>query len=80
MRPFSTFRTVAPVNRMALPVLAGSGPYGLSSKASPVWVPPPSHWPTTYSPSAIRSAVPQKFRSGKAARNFSANARTASRP
>src|SRR5215475_6670833 len=28
----------------------------------------------------MRSAVPQKFRSGNAARNFPANARTASRP
>src|SRR5580658_8027206 len=80
MRPFSTFSTVVPVNRIVLPVPAGSGPNGMSSNASPVWVPPPSHWPTTESPSAIRSAVPQKFRSGNAARNVPANARTASRP
>ena len=47
MRPFSTFSTVVPVNRSVLPVPAGSGPKGMSSNAPPVWVPPPSHWPTT---------------------------------
>src|SRR5689334_13143195 len=35
---------------------------------------------TLFRSSAIRSAVPQKFRSGNAARNFPANVRTASRP
>ena len=47
MRPFSTFRTVVPVNRIVLPVSGGSEPMGQSPNASPVWVPPPSHWPTT---------------------------------
>ena len=36
-----------PVNRMVLPVAAGSEPIGMSSNAAPVWVPPPIHWPTT---------------------------------
>ena len=44
---FSTFRTVVPVNSIFLPVPAGSVPRGMSSKASPVWLPPPFHWPTT---------------------------------
>src|SRR6185437_11895633 len=47
IRPFSTFSTVVPVNRMVLPVAAGSAPTGMSPNASPVCVPPPSHWPTT---------------------------------
>src|SRR4051794_14832661 len=47
MRPFSILRTGVPVKRIVLPVLAGNAPMGMSSKASPVWVPPPSHWPMT---------------------------------
>ena len=47
IRPFSTFKTVMPVNRNTLPVPAGSAPSGMSSNGAPACVPPPSHWPTT---------------------------------
>jgi hypothetical protein len=33
--------------RIVLPEPAGSDPMGISSNASPVWVPPPFHCPTT---------------------------------
>jgi hypothetical protein len=36
MRPFSTLRMVVPVNRIVLPVLAGSDPTGMSLNAVPV--------------------------------------------
>src|ERR1700722_10224803 len=78
--PSITFKTVVPVKRILRPVAGGRPPTKKSLKAGPVWVPPPSHWPTTASPSAIRSAVPQKFRSGNAARKSVMNALMSSRP
>src|SRR6516225_12407746 len=78
--PFSTRSTVVPVNRILRPDAAGREPIRKSLNAGPVCVPPPSHRPTTESPSAIRSAAPQKLRSGNAARNPSMKLRTSSRP
>src|ERR1700677_116429 len=78
--PSITFSTVVPVKCILRPVAAGRLPTRKSLKAGPVWVPPPSHWPTTWSPSAIRSAVPQKLRSGNAARKSVMNALMSSRP
>src|SRR5579859_732764 len=66
--PFSIRSTVVPVNRIFRPVEALNDPMRKSLKAGPVCVPPPSQRPTTYSPSAIRSAAPQKLRSGNASR------------
>ena len=73
-------QTVVPVKRILRPVAAGRLPTRKSLKAGPVCVPPPSHRPTTVSPSAIRSAVPQKLRSGNAARKSVMNALMSSRP
>src|SRR3954470_12689447 len=86
-RPFSStilpsFRrnTVVPVKCILRPVAAGSEPARKSLNAGPVCVPPPSQRPTTWSPSAIRSAVPQKLRSGNAWRKSVMNALMSSRP
>src|SRR5499427_10983598 len=78
--PFLSFRTVTPVKCIFRPVLAGRPPARKSLKAGPVWVPPPSHWPTMQSPSARRSAVPQNFRSGNAARKSVMKALISARP
>src|SRR3989442_3277506 len=51
IRPFFTRSTEVPVKRIFLPEPAGREPMGRSLKAFPVCVPPPSHCPTTYSPS-----------------------------
>src|ERR1700722_6866235 len=80
IRPLMTFKTVVPVKRILRPLAAGRRPTRKALQAGPVWVPPPSHWPTTMSPSAIRSAVPQKFRSGNAARKSVMNALMSSCP
>jgi hypothetical protein len=45
--PFSILSTVMPVNSIFLPPPGGSAPTGMSSNASPVWVPPPFHWSVT---------------------------------
>ena len=45
--PFSTRSTVVPVKCIFRPDAAGSEPARKSPKAGPVWVPPPSHRPTT---------------------------------
>src|SRR5882724_41723 len=45
--PSLSFNTVVPVNFILRPVLAGSDPTRKSLNAGPVWVPPPSHRPTT---------------------------------
>src|SRR6266446_5626114 len=72
--------TVVPVKCIFRPVAAGSAPRRKSLKAGPVWVPPPSQRPTTESPSAIRSAAPQKLRSGNALRKAVMKALMSSRP
>src|SRR6266851_1672744 len=72
--------TVVPVKCIFRPVAGGSEPIRKSLKAGPVCVPPPSHCPTTQSPSAIKSAVPQKLRSGNALRKSVMNALMSSRP
>src|ERR1700760_2968051 len=45
--PLITFSTVVPVKCILWPVAAGRLPTRKSLKAGPVWVPPPSHRPTT---------------------------------
>src|ERR1700730_12469312 len=78
--PFSIRSTVVPANRIVRPLASGNAPTRKSLKAGPVCVPPPSQRPTTYSPSAMRSAAPQKLRFGNAARNPDMNALMSARP
>jgi hypothetical protein len=75
-RPFSTFTMEMPVKHIVPPVLTGRARAdGHVLERRPVWVPPPFHWPTTWSRSARMSAVPQRLKFGNTGRNVVANAR-----